>query len=222
MMTQLKTKSHARGRVRDPEGTRQTLVECAFEEIYEHGYAGASLDRILAKTDLTKGALYHHFKSKADLAHAVIDDVIRGMVVDGWITPLKDSQDPVQALIDTGREIMTTMPPEHMERGCPLNNLTQELSNSDERFREHLAEVFDVWRLGIAEAFERGQALGKVRCDIDPVASATFFVAAIEGLTGLAKASHDRELALSAGMVLLQFLESLKLPPAGGREPAAA
>jgi hypothetical protein len=135
------------------------------------------------------------------------------MVVDGWITPLKDSQDPVQALIDTGREIMITMPPEQMERGCPLNNLTQELSNSDERFREHLAEVFDVWRLGIAEAFERGQALGKVRCDIDPVASATFFVAAIEGLTGLAKASHDRELALSAGMVLLQFLESLKLPP---------
>ncbi|MCH7890745.1 MAG: helix-turn-helix transcriptional regulator [Gemmatimonadetes bacterium] len=76
------TTPSALGRKRDPEGTRALLVENAFREIHAHGYAGASLDRILASSGVTKGALYHHFKSKADLLHAVIDDAIRPMVVD--------------------------------------------------------------------------------------------------------------------------------------------
>ncbi|MCH8053235.1 MAG: 2-C-methyl-D-erythritol 2,4-cyclodiphosphate synthase [Planctomycetes bacterium] len=73
MLTQETTKHPTLGRTRDPEGTRALLVENAFREIHAHGYAGASLDRILANSGVTKGALYHHFKSKADLLHAVID-----------------------------------------------------------------------------------------------------------------------------------------------------
>ena len=65
MLTHETTTSSVLGRTRDPEGTRAILVESAFREIHAHGYAGASLDRILANSGVTKGALYHHFKSKA-------------------------------------------------------------------------------------------------------------------------------------------------------------
>src|SRR6476660_1733518 len=75
-------------RVRDPAATRERLVAAAFEEIHRHGYQGAGLDTILANAGVTKGALYHHFADKADLAHAVIDEVIRGLTLTRWTGPL--------------------------------------------------------------------------------------------------------------------------------------
>lgn len=198
------------GRTKNPEATRSMLVECAFQEIYEHGYAGASLERILSKTGLTKGALYHHFENKAALAHAVIDDVIRRWVVDGWVAPLETSDDPAHVLIETARRLMGSQSPAQLHCGCPLNNLSQELSNSDEAFRLHLAQLFDEWRLGIAAGLGRGQVAGTVRADVDPVATAGFIVSAIQGLAGTAKSSRDYELVLAAGGVMLEFISGLK------------
>ena len=219
MLAPSESGSSVPGRTKDPDATRARLVECAFQEIYEHGYSGASLDRLLSKTNLTKGALYHHFGSKADLAHAVIDELIRGWVVDLWLAPLKNCEDPVTILSETGRRLISEMPREQMECGCPLNNLTQELANTDQRFREHLLRVFHQWREGIAESLERGQARGTVRTDIDATATATFIVSTIEGLAGTAKSTRDRALVVAAGKVLLQFLETLK--PVAPRRVAA-
>ena len=106
--------------------------------------------------------------------------------------------------------MMGSLSEEQLAYGCPLNNLTQELANEDEGFREPLLEVFDLWRRGIAAALERGQALGTVRADISPNATGTFIVATIEGLFGTAKSTRDRELVMAAAAVLLQFLETLK------------
>lgn len=112
---------------------------------------------------------------------------------------------------------MGDQPRAQMHCGCPLNNLTQELSNSDEAFRLQLAELFDEWKLGIAAALERGQAAGTVRSDIDPVAIGTFIVASIEGLAGNAKSSRNYQLVLAAGGVLLEFIGKLKPAPIGQR-----
>jgi len=65
-------------RTRAPEVTRQKLLSAAFEEIYRSGFQAASLDRILAKAGVTKGALYHHFIDKAALGYAVVDEVVKG------------------------------------------------------------------------------------------------------------------------------------------------
>jgi len=215
----LSTATAAPTRTKDPEGTRTRLLRCAFEEIYRHGYGGASVDRILSKTGLTKGALYHHFRNKAELAHAVIDEVIGGEFEKKWLAPLRASSDPAAVLgqILTGF-IDGDSPLIEIEHGCPLNNLTQELADVDEGFRSRLMRVFEAWRRGISEALERGQAAGTVRVDVDPSATATFIVSSLEGLAGTAKSSRDLPLVMAAGGVLIQFLESLR-PSAPGSAP---
>ena len=70
----------------------------AFDEIYEKGYAGASLDEILADSGVTKGALYHHFGSKAELGVAIIDEVILPFALRQWVEPLRGTDDPITAL----------------------------------------------------------------------------------------------------------------------------
>ena len=210
MLTQETTAPSSLGRTRDPEGTRALLVENAFREIHAHGYAGASLDRILANSGVTKGALYHHFKSKADLLHAVIDDAIQPMLVDRWLAPLSESNDPIRTLAESTRTMMAEATPEEMCCGCPLNNLTQELAGADEDFRKHLDRIADNWREGIRAAFERGQEAGNIRKDVDTAAVASLVFATYQGLIGSVKTSHDQD-AVTAGLsMFLDLLEGLR------------
>lgn len=55
------------------ENTRTKIVEAAETLILAQGYAGTTVDNVLAATGLTKGAFFHHFKSKAELARAVVE-----------------------------------------------------------------------------------------------------------------------------------------------------
>jgi AcrR family transcriptional regulator len=54
------------------ERSRAEILDAAAVEFDEHGYAGARLDRIIERTRLTKGAVYFHFRSKLDLAEALV------------------------------------------------------------------------------------------------------------------------------------------------------
>ena len=210
MLTQATTTPPARGRTRDPEGTRALLVENAFREIHAHGYAGASLDRILASSGVTKGALYHHFNSKADLLHAVIDDAIQPMVVERWLGPLQESDDPIRTLAESTVAMMAEATPEEMCCGCPLNNLTQELAGVDEDFRQHLDRIGDDWRAGIRAAFERGQVAGNIRKEVDTAAVASLVFATYQGLIGSVKTSHDKDAVMAGLSMFLDLLEGLR------------
>lgn len=81
-------------RQRCPESTRQRLLDAAHREMYEHGFQAASLERILADTGLTKGALYHHFGTKQALGVAVVEEVIGARLRREWIEPVLHAPRP--------------------------------------------------------------------------------------------------------------------------------
>lgn len=55
--------------------TKKALIESATDLFTQHGYAGTSLDEVVAAARVTKGALYHHFSSKLDLFESVFLEV---------------------------------------------------------------------------------------------------------------------------------------------------
>jgi AcrR family transcriptional regulator len=58
----------------DPStGTRAAYLRAATRMVNEHGYHGASVDRIAAELKLTKGSFYHHHETKEDLISACFD-----------------------------------------------------------------------------------------------------------------------------------------------------
>jgi TetR/AcrR family transcriptional repressor of nem operon len=198
---------------RDPARTRQQLLRAAFEEMHRSGFRGASLETILGRSGVTKGAMYHHFASKEDLGYAVVDDVIAAIMREKWQAPLEQALDPIDALI--GIVGSTSATPEHLANGCPLNNMSQEMSPLDEGFRRRTAALFDQWHGAVAAALRRGIARGLVRPDVDPDETATFLIAAYEGYLSLAKC-FQRVGSLRAGQkILAGYLDSLR--PRGGR-----
>jgi TetR/AcrR family transcriptional regulator, transcriptional repressor for nem operon len=212
-------------RRREPDVTRERLLKAAFEEMYRRGFQSASLETILGEAGVTKGALYHHFPDKAALGQAVVDEVVTGLLLERWLGVLaRQPGDPITALQGMLKERMSRLGVDEVELGCPLNNLAQEMSPLDERFRRRVAATFDKWTGGFAELLERGQAEGTVRRDLNAKKLAHFLVAAIEGSFGLAKAAQSPALLRSNLEVLSTLLESLRSAPKsapGKRAPPA-
>jgi TetR/AcrR family transcriptional regulator, transcriptional repressor for nem operon len=199
-------------KVRDPEGTRQRLLQAAFREVYRYGFQSAGIDAILAATNVTKGALYYHFESKQALGHAIIEEVVAEITADRWLRPLGQSKDknPIDALIGIVRAIPAR--PRDVKRGCPLVNLTQEMSLLNEQFRMRLERILKAWQDGIATLLREGQHSGTVRRDLVPEETASFLIAMIEGYEVLAKNAQNAKVWNMGIKNIVNWLNSLRVP----------
>jgi len=195
---------------RNPDQTRTRILEAAFMEMYRNGFQGMRLDEVLKATDLTKGALYHHFPSKQALGYAVVDEVIIPTMETMWLQPLKNASDPLAGLIAVIEQMPDNKPPEMIEYGCPLNNLAQEMSPLDEGFRQRLDYAFRIWHDVTQEALERARLQGSVRDDVNCDETATFIMAALEGCIGIAKNAQSVDRLHACNRGLIQFIESLR------------
>ena len=145
-------------RARDPERTRERLLQAAFREIHRSGFQSAGIDTILAATNVTKGALYYHFDSKEALGYAVVEEIIANLTRDRWLRPMLREGQPIDILIGVVRRIPAR--PEDVRGGCPLLNLAQEMSPLDEQFRKRLERIFLEWQEGVATLLRRGPVPG--------------------------------------------------------------
>ena len=195
-------------RFRDPERTRERLLQAAFREVYRSGFQSAGINTILAGTNVTKGALYYHFESKEALGYAIVEEIIAKTVRDKWLRPLQQGKDPIDALIDIVEA--TSVRPRDVRSGCPLLNLAQEMSPLDEQFRKRLERIFNGWQEGIARALRRGQSQGTVRRDLVPEETASFLIATYEGYTLLAKNAQDAKVWEVGIRNIVEWLRSLR------------
>jgi TetR/AcrR family transcriptional repressor of nem operon len=217
-MSAVRKRSLRRGTTsRNPGRTRGLLLQAAFEEIHHSGFRGADLDAILAAAGVTKGALYYHFDDKEALGYAVLDEVMTSDLHRKWVQPLQNAKDPIDALVRIVQS--ESLRREDVRRGCPLLNLSQEMSGLDEGFRRRTAKLFKNWHDAVAGALREGQKRGVVRNDIDANETATFLIATYEGYVVLGKNSQDPRMMQSGQRRVSGHLESLR--SAGDRKRAA-
>lgn len=192
--------------------TRDKILHAAFEEFAHSGFQGGSLNHIVERAGTTKGALFHYFKSKAELGYAIVEEVIQPMGNLRWIDPLSETDDPVELIKSTFRRSIRedTANIEVLKRGCPLNNLAQEMSPLDEGFRKRIERSYGNWREALAGALERAKKRGKIKKSVVPREAATLIVACQMGIWGTAKYSQNAELMIQAGEALCSYLDSLK------------
>jgi len=197
-------------RFRDAERTRERLLQAAFREVYRSGFQSAGIDTILAATNFTKGALYYHFDSKEALGYAIVEEIVANLTRDKWLLPLLQDKDPIDTLV--GIVQRTSVRKEDIEGGCPLVNLSQEMSPLDEQFRKRLEKIFSAWQGGIAAALRRGQSRGTVRRDLVPEETAGFLIAMYEGYVLLAKNAQDPKVWNVGIKNIVGWLSSLRAP----------
>lgn len=195
---------------RNPENTRHRILQAAFQEMHKHGYQGMRIDQVLKKTDLKKGAMYHHFPSKQALGYAVLEERIQKRITELWIEPLKNFTYPLAGIHSLFLKLDEVWSEDFFNLGCPLNNLAQEMSPIDEGFRERIEVFFNQWKIELSNALQRGQQENIVDASINTDDCAIFILAAIEGALGMVKNHQSKTVYLSCGREIERYLNSLK------------
>jgi len=64
-----------------PRERQQTILHAALDEFSAHGFAGASLNRIIAEAGISKGSIYYYFDSKEDLYAHLLREQVEQLIV---------------------------------------------------------------------------------------------------------------------------------------------
>jgi TetR/AcrR family transcriptional regulator, transcriptional repressor for nem operon len=172
--------------------TRDQILDAAGRLIHLRGYHNTSLDDVLRESGVGKGNFYYYFKSKEGLGYAIIDRVVQGFLERTLEPAFADTEaDPVEQIHAFLDRIVDIHRRRNCVGGCPMGNLASELSDVHEGFRQRLAEIFDHWRVKLADALERGRRRGRLRADLDAAGAAGFVVASLEGAILMAKVTRD-------------------------------
>lgn len=180
-------KPKSRTKTRDLERTRAEILAAAFPLVLRHGFQGVSIDDIVRETRHTKGALFHQFPTKMELGYALVDEVVRPLIIERWITPLEGCEDPLEGILSQIEELIGKAPPELLKLGCPLNNLVQEMAPLDAGFRKRLQSALELWVTETERHLARAKAAGFLKKSVDTKEAAHFIVMAHEGFYGMIK-----------------------------------
>ena len=202
--------TRTRKKTRNLEKSRQEILDVAFIEVFTRGFQGVSVDDIVKKTSLTKGAFYHHFPTKLNLGYALLEEVITPMIVERWITPLEDHADPLKGILKQMKTLIGDSKPEDLKWGCPLNNLVQEMAPVDAGFRRRLQAALNLWIDGIDKHLRRAKSAGLIRPGVNTRHVAHFVVMSHEGFFGLLKGLNDPGAFLALYDSLKRYFQTLQ------------
>ncbi len=167
--------------------TKFLILEKAFELIYRNGYRATSVDEIIAKTNLTKGAFFYNFKNKDQMGLALINDFMSMHSYRSFVEPLRESKDPVRDIYKLMHRILLEDDGFVIDYGCPVHNLVEEMSSVNEGFAEALNGVIGMVREALVTCLERGIKAKHLKKSIDPEAVANFVISGYAGVRNLGK-----------------------------------
>lgn len=151
-------------RTRDADRTRAEILDVATREFADHGYAGARVDEIAAKTSTTKRMLYYYFGSKEGLYLTVLERAYAG------IRTLEQEVDVEHLPPEAALRQLTELTFDHHESHPDFIRL---VSIENIHRAEHLRKSPDLEGLAgpaldvLTSILERGRAAGVFRDDVD-------------------------------------------------------
>lgn len=169
---------------------REALLEAAQDLMLAQGFAATTVDQICEAASVTKGAFFHYFKSKDDLAKATFDRFCRRGGERYQSAPFLKKSDPLDRI--NGYIEFTIAQVKHPIRdSCLVGMFSQELSHSRSEYRVMCEGAFAQWAAGLGTMLHAVKTRYAPRTNIDPISLAEYFIAVFEGSLILAKAKND-------------------------------
>jgi AcrR family transcriptional regulator len=145
------------GRPRDPR-IDASILRSTAELLVKTGYSGLTMAEIAKQAGTTKTALYRRWSSKAELVHEAAFPAAPTALK----TPPGDFASDVRAMIAAARDVFTTP-----VVWAALPGLVADIATDPElntRVRQRFQGTYEVLRVRLRDAVERGEAHG----DVDP------------------------------------------------------
>ncbi len=161
--------------------TKLKIIQTGAAIIHTKGFNHTGIQEILQAAAVPKGSFYFYFKNKEDFGLQVIDYFIEhfetkvaAILNDKTIAPL----DRFRALF-TGFE--TFFSSQSCCLGCPVGNLSQEMGDLSEAFRQKLNQAIDFMAGKYISVLLEAQDQGEISPDIDVQETAYFMISSWHG-----------------------------------------
>jgi TetR/AcrR family transcriptional regulator, transcriptional repressor for nem operon len=190
---------------RKGDRTRQRIIERSAPLLNQKGYAGCSLQDIMAAAGVEKGGIYRHFASKQELALATFDfawaEVYRSRThgLEGIDDPLLR----IEAFIRNFADRRPALP-----GGCPLLNTAIEADDGNAALRGRAQEALDGWRGRLSFLVSSAVRQGSLKRGIRPDDVASLIIGTLEGALMISRLDGDRAALKIARDHLISYLES--------------
>ncbi len=174
------------------EATRRKIIDAAIDMFDEFGYAGAGWGKIVERTGMTKGALYHHFDAKEPLASAIIEQGSDALLVT-FRNACGSTSPALENMIHGTFAVANILSSDKMAR------VAVQLAAALSGFNEAASRLYANCVAGMAAEARRAITEGDLRDDLDPKAASESLIGAIFGMRLLRNAisGHD----INAGLV---------------------
>lgn len=200
--------------------SRRAILEAAAEVFDLRGFDAASTNEILARSGLTRGALYHHFPSKEAIAVALLDAHSEALVVPEHSTRF-------QAIID-----LTFAFAGRLQRD-PVLRASVRLAVERTSFPRPLNTPYDQSSAAIRDLLEQAREQGEILPGLDLGEATTMIVGTFTGMQVMSQVYTNRKdlpervttmwRLLLPAMVAPGMIGNLRItPPPAPEEPAPA
>ena len=166
--------------MRNAEATKNSIITASANLFNTQGYKATSISDITKATGLTKGAIYRHFSSKADLEQQALRSLAKLMFTEIGISikEAKTFQSKMEAIFSFFEEYMHTP---LYKGGCPLMNAAIEVDDTNAVLRQQTYNMLAQLKASVSKLITNGIANGQVRKDVEPEYYATIIIATLEG-----------------------------------------
>jgi AcrR family transcriptional regulator len=187
--------------------TQQKIVELAAPLFNRLGYAGCSMQDIMAATGLEKGGLYRHFSSKEELAEEAFRFSLARVTEMRWegIEEVEGSVEKLRFLVRRFVDIRSNFP-----GGCPVMNTAIDADDGNPALRKLVQKAVQEWKTKIVRIVRAGIERGEIRGDIDPRGIANIMIAALEGALMISRLEGNRIATRDAEILLDKILIDLR------------
>lgn len=195
------------------EATRERILATAEPMILRQGFAGTSLDDIVRATGLTKGAFFHHFAGKPDLARALVERYAQNDIelFAGFAAAAEAaSDDPLEQALDFLKRFEDYILKQREPLpGCVFAAYTYESLQFESSISEFVADGFRRWSALYEAKFEAVLARTRPRRPTSARDLADTIMGIIEGGFILSRAYGDAGLIARQSRQFRQYLELL-------------
>ena len=178
---------------KDGRATRERILDAAENLVIANGYAATSLDQVIAASQSSKGAFFHHFASKRALADALIDRYVAAdiaMLEAGLAEAMASSNDPPERAIAFVR-FFEDMADQIVQEptGCLYASILAERQLLESGASDPITKAVVVWRERYAELLR--DALPGTDIDVDALSDHVFVT--FEGAFLLARTTGETD-----------------------------
>ncbi len=193
----------------DKSSAKTKLLDAALAVIRAQGYAATTVDDLCAAAGVTKGAFFHHFKSKEQLGVAAADywsETTGGFFDEAPYNQLPDPLDRVLAYIDFRKALLEGPLPEIT---CLVGTMVQETYDSSPAIRDACERCMSVHCAKVETDIAEAIATYGIEAPWTADSLALYTQAVVQGALILAKARNDTRVASDSFDHLRRYVELL-------------